>query len=167
MNNYTLVDYFNGFELLNCKHKLTPNVRSAWLAILTEFNKARFPDELEISIRQLQILSRIGCVSTAHEAKRVLKNIGAIDFKNRNGKTVYKLKDEHFSNSRANKNRTKIERSPNTAAWGSPLLLVPEDRPDSETERETAPAITKGGNTHGEGRPARCSFAIDARTALD
>lgn len=170
MNNYTLVDYFNGFTVLANRHNLTSNVQATFYAILREFNQARFPEEMEISTRVLQKLAGIGCVSTAHEAKRILKNIGAIDFTTRKGKTVYKLKDEHFLNRRLNIRETKRERPANTAACGSPLLSVSEDRPDSKTQTQTAPANTKGGITYEErkgGGSSRIDWAVDPYAGLE
>lgn len=168
MNNYTLIDYFNGFDLLRSRYQLSINVIGVYYTILNEFNKARFPEELELSTRALQTLSGIGCVSTAHDAKHVLKNIGAIDFRTVRGRTVYKLKDEHFLHRHLNIRETKRKRPANTAASSSPLLLVSEDRPDSKTQTETAPANTKGGITHDERNGGgSCSFAIDPRAELD
>ena len=171
MNNYTLIDYFNGFALLrNRNHKLTANDISVFYTILNEFNVARFPEELELSTRTLQDLAGIASVATVHRAKNVLKNIGAIDFKLTNGRTVYKLKDEHFLNRHLNIRETKRKRPANTAASSSPLLLVSEDRPDSKTQTETAPAILKGGISNEErkgGGSSRIDWAVDPYAGLE
>ena len=171
MNNYTLIDYFNGFALLRSRNrKLTTNDMLTYYIILDEFNKARFPEEMELSTRILQDLTGIASVATVHRAKNVLKNIGAIDFKLTNGRTVYKLKDEHLPNRRTNIRQTKGKRPANTAASSSPLILVSEDRRDCKTQTKTAPANTKGGNNYGEengGGNRRIDWAVDPYAGLE
>lgn len=169
--NYTLIDYFNGFALLrNRNHKLTANDISVFYTILNEFNVARFPEEMELSTRILQDLAGIASVATVHRAKNVLKNIGAIDFTTKNGVTVYKLKDEHFANRRLNNRKTKSERRANTAAEVYPLLSVPVEDTDRQTESETAHAKAKGEDLdekkNGGGNARRREFAIDARAKI-
>ena len=168
--NYTLIDYYNGFVLLKRRYRLSLIVISLFYAILDEFNAARFPEEMELPTRVLQNLANIASVSTTHEAKNVLKNIGAIDFKLKNGRTVYKLKDEHFSSGKKYSTRMNHGRRANAVDKVYPLLSVPVEDTDIKTESETAPAKAKGedsnekknGGGNGRGR----EFAIDARAKI-
>ena len=95
----TFEEYFNFFHKLNRQKRLSSESQSTYFAILYEFIDQQFPTEIELSINELQELAGLDDVSVAHEAKRILKNIGAIDFKTRNGRTFYKLSNEQLNKS--------------------------------------------------------------------
>lgn len=80
---YTLTDYIRGFHKLNRAKCFSSSVQSTFLAIACEFDAQGFPDEIELSTRELQLRSGLKSVSTVHEAKNVLKMNRLIDFRTR------------------------------------------------------------------------------------
>lgn len=110
--SYTLIDYFKEFHSLKQKHNLSANAQACYFSILGEFNAARFPERLSISDRELKTLAGLKSVATAHDAKRILKNLNLIDFQSgrgAQGTTWYRLCTAHLPNI----NRTLTEHSPN------------------------------------------------------
>lgn len=144
---YTLIDYFNAFNNLKRKKRFTAGVQSAYFSILAEFNLQRFPEELELSTRELQALAGLKSVSTAHEAKNVLKNSKLIDFETKRGTTIYRLLSEHILNETRTAREQRVAKQPN--AERTPHALV-YDTPkpvggETETwrrERDIATATT-------------------------
>lgn len=96
--SYTLIDYFNGFQQLKRIKRLSAGVQSTYFAILAEFNLRRFPAELELSTRDLKSLAGLKSVSSAHEARNILKNNKLVDFHTKNGISTYSLGTEHLPN---------------------------------------------------------------------
>lgn len=93
--NFSLIDYFKGFHDLKQTLNLSASAQATYLSLLGEFNAARFPDQMSISDRQLQTLAGLKSVSTIHDAKRILKNCGLIDFSKGHNVTVYTLATDH------------------------------------------------------------------------
>lgn len=96
--SYTLIDYFNGFQQLKRIKRFSAGVQSTYFAILAEFNLRRFPAELELSTRDLKSLAGLKSVSSAHEARNILKNNKLVDFHTKNGISTYSLGTEHLPN---------------------------------------------------------------------
>ena len=110
--DYSLIDYFRAFHTYSKKYELPANTRSAYCALLGEFNAGFWPDELCLSDRALQALAGVKSLSTIHDAKNTLKQIGLISYRPwKNRKTIYKLCTEHLANTW----RTPAEHLPNTA----------------------------------------------------
>lgn len=109
---YTLIDYFRAFHSLKQELKLSMSAQAVYFSLLGEFNAARFPKQLSLSDRELQALSGLKSVATAHDAKRILKNHKLIDFTSKRGSkgyTEYQLSTEHLPNN----SRTITEQLPN------------------------------------------------------
>lgn len=98
MMSYTLIDFFNGFQNLKRIKRFSAGVQSTYFAILAEFYLRHFPDELELSTRDLKSLAGLKSVSSAHEARNILKNNKLVDFHTRNGISVYTLGTDHLPN---------------------------------------------------------------------
>ena len=86
----TLIDCFNTFQNVAKSLKLSANARSLYIAILGEFNSARYPDTLSITNRVLQDISGINAESSFHSARNALLNADLI----RHKKHVYQLTPE-------------------------------------------------------------------------
>ena len=125
--SYTLIDYFKAFHTMKQTLNLSAGTQSTYFALLGEFNAARFPEHLSISDRELKALAGLKSVSSAHEAKRSLKNAKLIDFSKDGGVTVYMLCTEHLPNS----NRTLTEHLPNT--FENPNIRVRDKTEDVKT----------------------------------
>ena len=110
---YTLIDYFRAFHSLKEQLKLSAGSQAMYFSILGEFNAARFPSSLSISIRELKALAGLKSVSAAHECLNVLKNKKLIDLHNQNGIHSYSLLTEHLPNRSRTKHRTGTEQEPN------------------------------------------------------
>lgn len=109
---FTLIDYFNGFQALNGSRHFSAGVQATYYAILAEFNRQRYPEQVTLSTRDLQSRAGLKSVSTTHEARNVLKNNRLVDFHTIHGTTVYRLGSEHLQNS----DRTTAEHAPNDFA---------------------------------------------------
>lgn len=96
---YTLTDYIRGFHKLNRAKCFSSSVQSTFLAIVCEFDVLGFPDEIELSTRELQLRSGLKSVATVHEAKNVLKMNRLIDFRTRKKQqtTFFTLCTGHLS----------------------------------------------------------------------
>ena len=132
--SYTLIDYFRGFHDLKQKLNLSASAQAVYLSLVGEFNTARFPEQLSISDRALATLAGLKSVATAHDAKRILKNAGLIDFKSDRGSgTVYTLMANHLSKGQPNTYRTLTEHLPNTCrtVGGSSYIHVREEEETS------------------------------------
>lgn len=78
----TLIDYFNAFQAFCTAKNLAPNARVLYYSILGEFNKHRYPNDLEIPNEYLRYLS--GLTSAQFEkARTVLINHKVIYHKRR------------------------------------------------------------------------------------
>lgn len=82
-----LIDYFNVFQNITKGLKLSANARSLYIAILGEFNSARYPETLGLANRGLQEISGIRSDSSFHSARNALINAGLIAVK----KNFYRL----------------------------------------------------------------------------
>ena len=86
-----LMDCFNVFQKVSKALRLSPNARSLYIAILGEFNSARYPEALDIPNALLRHLSGINLDgksdSSFQSARNALQNAGLIKHKNQ----VYKL----------------------------------------------------------------------------
>lgn len=156
--SYTLIDYFRGFHDLKQKLNLSASAQAVYLSLLGEFNTARFPEQLSISDRVLATLAGLKSVATAHDAKRILKNAGLIDFKsNRGSGTVYTLMANHLSKGQPNTCRTLTEHLPNTCrtVGGSSYIRTRE-------EEETLDNISSSSNAR-----ARARDNIELADAVD
>lgn len=85
-----LIDCFNTFQDVTKSLKLSANARSLYIAILGEFNSARYPEVLGITNRVLQDMSGINSESSFHSARNALINANLIAHK----KQAYKLTPE-------------------------------------------------------------------------
>lgn len=85
-----LIDCFNTFQDVTKSLKLSANARSLYIAILGEFNSARYPEVLGITNRVLQDMSGINSESSFHSARNALINAKLIAHK----KQAYKLTPE-------------------------------------------------------------------------
>ena len=132
---YTLIDYFNAFQNLKRKKRFTAGVQSAYFSILAEFNLQRFPEELELSTRELQALAGLKSVSTAHEAKNVLKNSKLVDFETKRGTTIYRLLSEHILNETRTAHERRVANQPN--AGRTPHALVYDTPKPVDVETKT------------------------------
>lgn len=99
---YTLTDYIRGFQKLNRHKGFSAGVQSTFLAIVCEFDAQGFPDEVELSTRELQLKSGLKSVATVHEAKNVLKLNRLIDFRTKKKRqvTFFTLCTEHLGKQR-------------------------------------------------------------------
>lgn len=128
---FTLIDYFNGFQSLKQSRHFSAGVQSAYFAILAEFNRQRYPEQVELSTRDLQRLAGLKSVSSTHEARNILKNNKLIDFHTKSYTTVYQLSTEHLPNN----NRTLTEQLPNTSrtvSYSSSLSFSPLEEKEKE-----------------------------------
>lgn len=112
--SYTLIDYFNAFQQLKRKKDFSAGVQSAYFSILAEFNLQRFPAKLYLSTRELKQLAGLKSVSSAQEARNVLKNNHLIDFHTENGTTAYILGTEHLPNTNRTLTEQQVPNQPNT-----------------------------------------------------
>ena len=118
--NYTLIDHFNGFEIMSQGKNFSGGVRSVYYAILAQFNRRGYPAELSLSTRDLKELAGLKSVATVQECRNVLKNHRLIDFKTVKGISVYRLLTEHLTDSRR------------TATAGFNMRAGGESRPKTE-----------------------------------
>lgn len=156
--SYTLIDYFRGFHDLKQRHNLSASAQAVYFSILGEFNVARFPEQLSISDRELKRLSGVKSVATAHDAKRILKNVGLIEFAARQGGiTCYTLSANHLSKNQTN--RTVTEQLPNSCrtVGGSSYIHVREDVKTLRLKEEEA-----RGSYGSDGLTAEETAALDA-----
>ena len=112
--SYTLIDYFNAFQNLKRKKSFSAGVQSAYFSILAEFNLQRFPAELTLSTRELKVLAGLKSVSSAQDARNILKNNNLVDFHTENGTTVYTLGTEHLPNGYRTLTEQQTLNQPNT-----------------------------------------------------
>lgn len=136
---YTLIDYFNAFQNLKRKKRFSSGVQSAYFSILAEFNLRRFPEELELSTRDLQALAGLKSVSTAHEAKNVLKNNKLVDFETKRGTTIYRLLSEYVPNEIWTTKERTVANQPNAGRTPHALVydtLKPVRGETAERERD-------------------------------
>ena len=77
----TLIDHFNAFQTCCECRNFTANARSLYYAILSEFNKRRFPEELKLSNCYLQEASGITARSSFDAARNVLISTNVIKHK--------------------------------------------------------------------------------------
>ena len=153
--DFTLIDYFKGFHSLKERTRLSAGAQAVYVSILGEFNRARFPERIVLSDRELKQLAGLKSVSSAHEAKNVLKNNRLIDFvAKRGGFTQYQLLAEQLPNS----SRTIAEQLPNDSRTaGERQNGVPNTRArrletgDSQTEDTFLPNV----------QPARACEELD------
>lgn len=86
-----LMDCFNTFQNVSKAMRLSPNARSLYIAILGEFNSARYPETLNLSNSLLRDMSGINLEgksdSSFHSARNALQNAGLIKHKQQ----VYQL----------------------------------------------------------------------------
>lgn len=147
--SYTLIDYFKEFHSLKQKHNLSANAQACYFSILGEFNAARFPEQLSISDRELKTLAGLKSVATAHDAKRILKNLNLIDFQSgrgAQGTTWYRLCTEHLPNI----NRTLTEHSPNIKrTFGAvPYIRASEDVKTKDVKTNSSTATARARDTY-------------------
>lgn len=83
----SLIDQFNIFQAVSKNLGLSANARSLYIAILGEFNGARYPEALKLSNSLLQDISGINSESSFHSARNALMNAKLVQHK----KQVYKL----------------------------------------------------------------------------
>lgn len=140
--SYTLIDYFNGFQQLKRMKRFSAGVQSTYFAILGEFNLRRFPDELELSTRDLKSLAGLKSVSSTHEARNVLKNNKLVDFHTRNGISVYTLGTEHLPNTNRTPNEPPPGNQPNDnrtpRALSSNAFLSTQVETETKRQDETS-----------------------------
>ena len=89
-------------------------VRSVFYAIWGEYIEQGRPTEFELSDRQLKTLSGLKSVSSAHEAKRTLKNLGWVDFWHSGNTTKYRLLRRTVEGSGEQSTEHLGEQEPNT-----------------------------------------------------
>lgn len=77
----TLIDHFNAFQRFCEIRNFTANARSLYYALLGEFNKCRFPTELQLCNSYLQQLSGIASRSSFDAARNVLISTNIITHK--------------------------------------------------------------------------------------
>lgn len=70
----TLIDYFNAFQAFSTVKNLSANARVLYYAILGEFNKHRYPDDLQLPNDYLLYLSGISSRSAFETARTSLIN---------------------------------------------------------------------------------------------
>jgi len=128
---FTLIDYFNGFQSLKNSRHFSAGVQATYYAILAEFNRQRYPEQLELSTRDLQRLAGLKSVSSTHEARNILKNNKLIDFHTKSYTTLYQLGTEHLQNT----SRTPAEHLPNSCRTLSYSNSLPSS-PLKEKEKE-------------------------------
>lgn len=145
--SYTLIDYFNGFQQLKRMKRFSAGVQSTYFALLGEFNLRRFPDELELSTRDLKSLAGLKSVSSTHEARNILKNNKLVDFHTRNGISVYTLGIEHLPNTNRTPSEQPSGNQPNDnrtphALSSNASLSTQETK--TETRKDTPPTPPRG-----------------------
>lgn len=111
---YTLIDYFKTFHALRRTLKLSLSAQAVYFTLLGEFNAARFPKLLSVSTRELQELSGLNSPSSVHDAKRILKNCGLIDFKATGKNRITQFELLSVTDQLPNTYRTPSEHLPNT-----------------------------------------------------
>ena len=162
--SYTLVDYALAFDELKKDNYLAAGAQSLYWALLLEFNRAFYPTELVISIRELQVKTGLKSTASVHESRRTLKNLGLIDFHklSRSSVSAYRLLTEHV----ANANRTRAEQQANANRTREAFLRARarQDVKTLETSRRvdgvSGVREEVGGNGHGAAEhPARGDWA--------
>jgi len=144
----TLIDYFNKFqEVSNAKH-FSANARSLYFAILSEFNRLRYPNELKLRNTYLQDMSGITSTASFDSARNALLNAKLITHK----KQVYTLET---SEKTLRKSFEKVLKESQGLLTNPGLPLKTEKEGDL---RETAaPSTTE---TSGQLNLAECSAAV-------
>ena len=95
---YTLIDYFKAFHSMKETLRLSAGSQAVYFSILGEFNRARFPEQLNISTRELKALAGLKSTNAVFENRNVLKNKKLIDFQTEGGITTYTLSSAHLLN---------------------------------------------------------------------
>ena len=70
----TLIEYFNAFQTFSAAKRLSPNVRALYYAVLSEFNKRRYPESLKLTNEYLMNISGINTRSAFETARTTLIN---------------------------------------------------------------------------------------------
>lgn len=146
---FTLIDYFNGFQSLKSSRHFSAGVQATYYAILAEFNRQRYPEQLELSTRDLQRLAGLKSVSSTHEARNILKNNKLIDFHTKSYTTLYQLGTEHLQNH----SRTPAEHQPNsyrTLSYSNNLPSSPLKEKEKEKENKTLTDIQSRARVNSE-----------------
>lgn len=109
----SLIDFFLFFSRTLSKHKLSAGTIATYIGILNAFNERRYPDEIELSMRELKERAGLKSVASAYESRNVLKNVGLIEFRTKSTTTVYRLVAP-ATEQLPNTCRTATEQLPNT-----------------------------------------------------
>lgn len=137
--SFTLIDYFNGFQSLKANRHFSAGVQSTYFAILAEFNRQHYPEQVELSTRDLQKLAGLKSVSSTHEARNILKNNKLVDFHTRNNTTVYQLCTEHLPNTY----RTAAEHLPNTSSISFPISSSKEKENKTDIQSRARESLVR------------------------
>lgn len=145
--SHTLIDYYLGFDKCKEQRHFSAGVQATYYALLSAFNRAHYPRELELSLRELQSRAGLKSVSGVYESRNVLKNHRLIDFRTVEGRSVYELKSEHLPNN----DRTKAEQLANSNRTGRVRFkdACAEEAKKEEAEKEHK-ARERGGEEVGE-----------------
>lgn len=145
-----LMDHFNIFQKVAKSLRLSANARSLYVAVLGEFNSARYPVTLNLSNRLLQDISGINAESSFHSARNALLNARLIKAK----KQFYTLSSEDALKKIESRLGVSVESpwsqsgvsleppwSPLGAALDNTTFLsIPKNKVDEEVDEDEAPA---------------------------
>lgn len=76
----TFFDNLDAFLNLKQRRLFSASVQATYFAILTEFYRQGFPQEISMTVRELGEKAGLKSSETVHVAKNILKNNGLIDF---------------------------------------------------------------------------------------
>ena len=152
----TLIDYFNEFqEVSNAKH-FSANARSLYYAILSEFNRLRYPFELKLRNTYLQDMSGINSTASFDSARNALLNAKLITHK----KQVYRLVD---SSQKPAEKVLKQERknAERVLKESEGLLPIPNlTLTEKEKDEDAREASTSTKKDKGQLNLSKCSAAV-------
>lgn len=144
----TLIDYFNSFQDVSQLEGLSANARSLYYAILSEFNRLRFPPKLKIANVYLQQVSSITSTASFKSARNALLNAKVITCQKR----VYTLET---SMQTLRKSFEKVVKESQGLLTNPGLPLKTEK--EGDLREATAPSTTE---TSGQLNLAECSVVV-------
>lgn len=132
MDYFESLNYFFQFAQFR---NLPTSARITYLAILHRWNGFRRPTSFALSDRELSSLTGLGIGRALTQSKRLLKNLGLIDFKSTSRGTTY------FFNKNSGTNQTaSSDTPPTTNATRTGVISNTQDFNKKKEEKEKAGA---------------------------